>query len=408
MKYTLLLIVVAAVLGLIWFLNQSFVTVIIIPVNAKLTIDNAPLLVSRKGVGKTNLSPGTHTVKVEAENYLTITEEVVCKRGQKVNLKYTLKQKPEITTIESGAKFITSGKEKDEVFYLDSTGTTLYRAKLTIGDGNKITAEKESITSARLSGINQIIWSPNKELALFKKSDGAYLFDFKKYDFVNQTENLWSKDVGDIAWAPDNSKIAYFYTPAGEKSLMFANVSNNERIRVVNLSDYGIDNPYLSWSPDSQYLIVIPRNKDYSTNKLYLYDTYSGVLKAITDIGNQISAKFSPDSGKIIYSTYSKGTGDTDPYVISVMNADGSLQKSLEIRTNTDNVAWIDNTNLLSAQYSRSIGAESFYLKSLTTDSAAEMVQNLETKIVNRIMLAYDNRIVLYENTDGVYAFNLK
>jgi hypothetical protein len=258
MKYTLLLIVVAAVLGLIWFLNQSFVTVTISPVTAKLTVDNAPLLVSRKGVGKVTLMPGKHTVKVEAENFLSISQEVSLKRGQKVNLKYTLKEKPEIISIESSAKFLSIGKDSNEVFYLNSSGTTLYRAGLTLGENNKINSVKNPITGARLSGINQIIWSPNKDLAIFKKNDGAYLFDFKKYDFVNQTENLWSKDVGDIAWAPDNSKIAYFYAPSGEKSLMFANVANTEKTRVADLTDFSIDDPYLAWSPDSRYLIVIP------------------------------------------------------------------------------------------------------------------------------------------------------
>lgn len=407
-KYILLLIVLAAVLGLIWFLNQSFVTITIAPAEAKLTVDNAPLLVSRKGVGKTNLSPGTHTIKVEAENYLTLSEEITFKRGQKISLHYSLKEKPEITTIEAGARMIASGKEADEIFYLNSAGTTLFRAKLSVSEDNKITALSTPITSARLSGINQIVWSPNKELAIFKKTDGAYLFDFKKYDFVNQTENLWSKDSGDIAWAPDGSKIAYFYAPGGEKSLMIANADNSQKTRIANLADYNIDNPFLAWSPDSQYLIIVPRNRDYGTNKIYTYDTYSGSLKELTDVGNQIQAKFSPDSSKLIYSTYSKGTGDTDPYVISLINKDSTEQKSLEIRTNTDNVVWVDNNTLLASQYSRSENSVTFYIKDLTKINEQETVQSQKTKIVNRLLLARDNTIAIYENADGVFGFKLK
>ena len=407
-KYLLLSVVIAALLGLIWFLNQSFVTVTISPVTAKLTIDNAPLLVSRKGVGKVTLMPGKHTVKVEAENFLSINQDVSLKRGQKVSLKYTLKEKPEIVSIEPGAKHLSIGKDSNEIFYLNSSGTTLYRAGLTLDENNKINTVKNPITAERLSGINQIIWSPNKELAIFKKNNGAYLFDFKKYDFVNQTENLWSSDVGDIAWAPDNSKIAYFYAPSGEKSLIFANAANTEKTRVANLADFNIDNPYLAWSPDSRYLVVIPRNKNYDDNKIYLYDTYSGTLKAISEIGDQISAKFSPDSGKIIYSSYSKGTGNTDPYIISVMNKDGSLQKNLDIRTNTDNVVWIDNTNILAAEYSRSESNANFLSRDLTKDTGQETVQSVNSKIVNEVLLASDNAIALYENADGVFGFKLK
>lgn len=407
-KYLSLAVVVVAIFGLVWFLNRSFVTITVSPATAKLTVDNAPVSVNRKGVAKTTLSPGVHTIKVEAENYLSVSRDINFKRGRKNSLSFTLGVKPEIFNVESGASFLSAGKNSNEIVYLDSTGTTLMRATLSLSDDKKIVVAKDPITSSRLSGINQIIWSPSKDLALLKKDDGVYLFDFQKYDFVNQTENLWGRDIGDIAWAPDNSKIAYFNNPGGERSLIFANVANTEKIRVVNLADFGIENPYLAWSPDSQYLILIPRNQDYATNKIYLYDVYAGSLKTVSDIGNQISAIFSPDSSKIIYSTYSKGTGDTDPYIISVMNKDGSNQKSLDFRTGTDSVAWITNNSILAAQYSRSGNSETFFTQDFTSETVSETIQSIESKIVNHVLLAIDNKVALYESTDGISAFELQ
>lgn len=408
MKYLLLLVVLAAIFGLVWFLNRSFVTITISPINAKLTVDNAPLLVNRKGVAKTTLTPGTHSIRLEADEFLSISKEVSFKRGKRTSFDFSLRKRPEISTLEAGARFLSLGKETNEIVYLSSSGKTLMRAAVSQGENQEIITTASPITSARLSGINQIVWSPNKELALFKKNEGVYLFDFQKYDFVHQTENLWGNDIGDVAWAPDNSKIAYFYNLGSEKSLIFANVSNTEKTRVANLADFGIENPYLAWSPDSRYLIVIPRNKDYSANKVYLYDTYSGTLKAVTDIGNQIMAKFSPDSSKIIYSTYSKGTGNTDPYIVSIMDKNGSGQRSLDIRTNTDNVAWIDDNTILAAEYSRSGNSETFFTRSLASEVQSETIQSIETKIVNQILLTADSKIAVYENTDGVFAFNLK
>ena len=141
-KYISLLVVVTAILGLIWFLNRSFITITVSPVTAKLTVDNAPLIVSRKGIAKTTLAPGAHTVKVEADNFLSITKEITFKRGQKLNLKYELNEKPEIATIEAGAKLISSGYESDDIFYLDSSGTTLYKAKLSLDEKSKVIASK--------------------------------------------------------------------------------------------------------------------------------------------------------------------------------------------------------------------------------------------------------------------------
>jgi Tol biopolymer transport system component len=246
-------------------------------------------------------------------------------------------------------------------------------------------------------------------LALFKKSDGVYLFDFQKYDFVHQTEVFWGKNIGDIAWAPDNSKIAYFYGPAsGEKTLIFANIANTEPTRVANLADYQIDNPYLSWSPDSRYLILIPRNKDYSQDKVYLYDTYSGALKETTELGDQIAAKFSPDNSLIVYSTYSKGDGDTEPFVISVMNKDGAEQKSLDLRTGIDNIAWLDPDSILAAEYRRSSGNVTFLIYDLASKIQSETIESMATKIVNKIEAFPEDGIALFENADGIFAFRLK
>ena len=405
-KYLSILVVVAAIVGLVWFLNRSFVTIAVSPAAAKLTIDNAPILINRDGVGKTTVSPGTHTVKVEAENFLPISKEVNFRKGKKTTLNYVLKQKPEISTIESGARFLAPGKESNEVFYLDSSGMTLFRANLIAGSYKKIVAEKNPITSARLSGINEIIWSPNKDLALFKKNDGVYLFDFQKYDFVHQTEILWGKDIGDIAWAPDNSKIAYY--SIADKALIFANIADTEKNRIAVLTDYNIPDPLLAWSPDSQYLILIPRSKSYDQNKIYLYNVYAGTFTALTDLGNQIGALFSPDSASIIYTTYSAGSGDTEPYIVSIMNKDGSNQKSLDLRSSIENITFVDKNTISAAEYSRASGAETFLTRNIVSNDEPDTVQSVQSKIVNDVTIANEGKIAIYETADGVFAFSLK
>jgi rRNA pseudouridine-1189 N-methylase Emg1 (Nep1/Mra1 family) len=89
------------------------------------------------------------------------------------------------------------------------------------------------------------------------------------------------------------------------------------------------------------------------------------------------------------------------------MNKDGSLQKNLDIRTNTDDVVWIDNNTLLATQYSRSGGSATFFTQSLIKETGQEIVQSLESKIVNQILLTANNKIALFENAEGVFAFQL-
>ncbi len=408
-KYLIFIVIVLAIFSLLWLVSRSFATIKISPASAKLTIDNAPVYVNRSGVARITIKPGTHLIKVESEGYLSLSEELNFGRGSKVTYSLTLKEKPKISTIEQNAQFLATGKNSDEILYLDPTGKTIFKAKLSLGDEQKIITAKLPITSDRLSGIRDIIWSPNRDLALFKKDDGYYLFDFQKYDFVHQTETFWGKDIGDVAWSPDNSKIAYYYAPAtGERSLIFANITNSEITRIINFNDYKIENPFLSWSPDSEYLIIIPRGTNYSENKIYLYDTYSGTLKAITDLGSQINAKFSPDSNQILYATYNKISDEFDPFVLSIMNKDGTNQKNLNIKTDVKSSAWLNSTTLLAAQYNRSGSNETFYRYDLGQKEPAEAIESVASKLVNSISVILDGSVVIYQSSDGIFGFRLK
>jgi Tol biopolymer transport system component len=163
-------------------------------------------------------------------------------------LKINLKEKPEPLTISRNAKFLNKGNDFNDFYYLAEG--TLFKARGKASDSQRVQiTEQRAITNPRIADVTDMIWSPTKDLALLKKPDQVNLFDFKKYDFVNQTEELWGKNIGSIAWSPDNSKVAYYYAPSsGEKSLVFSNLTNKEMNRVLNLNEQKIDNPLLRWS----------------------------------------------------------------------------------------------------------------------------------------------------------------
>lgn len=409
LKYVLYLAVIAALLLLYWYLTRSFVAAEIQPINAKITIDNAPMPVNRYGAGKKIVTPGKHVVKVEADGYIAISNEIKLRRGGRTSLDIKLKKIPEMVLVEEGARFLSRGKDQNEIFYLDQAGKTLNRAVLSVEEG-KIAVKKEPITNPRLGDIEKIIWSPNKDLALFKKKEGSFLFDFKKYDFVNQTEALWGKEIGEIAWSPDNSKIAYYYSQSnGEKTLIFSNIMNTEKTRVANLADAGITDPILRWSPDSDYLMLIPRNQDYSTDKIYIYNISSGSLNKITETGDQVDADFSPDGKKIIYTTYSKDSGGGDPFVLSIMNNDGSEKRNLGIRSEVSKVEWSsDQKGIYVSEYDKNSGVETFSSLNLDEKQKINVMKGYSQKRVDKLLLTVDNKVMLFENSDGIYAFNLE
>lgn len=408
-----LAVMFSALFGLYWFLTHSFMEVSINPKDALVTINNAPVKVGALGRIKRTLTPGDYNLRVEADGYIAFIQNVTLKRSKKSTIAVALKEIPEPTVLAENAALLAKDKEFNTFYYLGESGKTLYKAISNVDEDGLIQLKTLlPVTEPRLSGIEEIIWSPNKDLALFRKKDTINLFDFKKYDFVNQTETPWGKDISSIAWAPDNSKIAYYYAPGnGEKSLIFANLSNTEITRVANLAEMGLNNPLLRWSPDSEWLLVVPRNSpDYEKNKVYLFNAYSRTFKVITETGSQVDAIFSPDSNQVLYATYSKGSNNPINTVISVMDKDGSNKRALDVRAELRKVVWQkDSKNLIVASYNEAKHQESIFGYNIDTKQKTDFSINaLGDGYINNIAISDDNKIVIYEAKGGIYALKIE
>lgn len=406
-------IIVFAVLVLFWFFSRSFATLSISPSEATVTIDNAPVQLSSAGIAHKNLTPGLHNVSVQAEGYIGVSQDIDFSRGFMKTIKITLKSMPNPVKISSSSAFLARGTDFNDSYYLGDDSKTIYKMKVgTADDGTVSILDNKPITEAKLGDITEIIWSPSKDLALFRKLNKIDLFDFMKYDFVNQTEIGWgSTDIGSIAWSPDNSKIAYYYAPgSGERSLIFANVTNTNVERVANFKELGIENPLLRWSPDSRWLLVIPRNKNTAENKIYLFDAYSRTIKTLTDGGNQLDANFSPDSNKIVYSSYSKDASGSVNSIVSIMNADGSNQRSLDLRASLNKIVWMKDARYIivaapdAATHKESI----FKFDTEGKETAGFIVPAIGNVYVTSLAISDDGKIVLYQSASNIYALKVE
>ncbi|MFA5926716.1 MAG: PEGA domain-containing protein [Patescibacteria group bacterium] len=411
--YLAVIIFLVAALGFYWFITHSTLTITTSPQDAIVTINNAPQ--RSNGVGKVRkiLTPGNYSLRIEADGYIAHIETVTLKRAQQKKINVPLKEIPEPFAIAKDGKFLSSGNDFNTVIYLGNEGKTLYQAKLALGnDGNIELKNHAPITDAKLSGIEEVVLSPKKDLALFRKKDGIYLFDFKRYDFINQTETPWGKNIGSVAWAPDNSKIAYYYEPGdGEQSLIFAPLDNSNITRVANFAELNIKNPILRWSPDSEWLLVIPRNTtDYDSNKVYVFNAYNRTIKELTEIGSQIDSIFSPDASKILYATYSKDLRNPVRSLLSVMNKDGTEKRLLELRAEPKKIFWrTDGKNIVVASFDEEKQRESFFNFNLETKAKDGFAINaLNQGYVNALMLSEDEKIIIYEAQGGIYALKIE
>jgi len=398
--YTLL--IVLFVCALVNILSQSIITVTVIPKGATVLLDNAPIKLNRQSTIKKIISVGEHKIDVQAEGYIGISTEIKAKRFLPSTFTYTLKPVSEAKVLGSGI-FLDKASDS-EVYHLGDEGKTLYKSTFSL-DNKKLVESTRSVTAPILSGIEEIIWSPNKDLALFRKGNSINIFDFKKYDFIHQTETAWGKDIGSIAWSPDGEKIAYYYIP--EQTLIFSNVGATEQTRILNLADYSIENPLLRWSPDGENLLIIPQSKNYDTNKIYLLSRYNLTIKTLTDSGDQVDAVFSPDSQKILYFSYSEDPAKNVNSIISVMDKDGENKKALDIRVNPAKSAWIDSTSLIISAPDMLSQEKLFFFNTDTKTIDGNSFSNISKGEITLLKTLVSGKIILYQSGGQIYYLNL-
>ena len=393
-------IILMALVFRIWLFSNAFLSIRVSPRDAIVTVDGEEILVNEFGIGKKRSSLGSHLITVEADGYVSFIKTIKFKRGITTGVKASLLEIPEPSLISEGGKFITKGNDSNEFFYLGNNDSTIYRAKIEVNDEKEIIANSYAVTKPELYDIEDIIWSPKKDLALFRKSDGVYMFDFHKYDFVNQTETLFGNDIGSIAWSPDNSKIAYSYEPGdGERSIIFSGLDNTNMQRIVNLTDYGITNPILRWSPDSEWLLVIPQNDERSSNKIYLLNTYSREFKVITEDGNKLDAMFTPDNNQILFSSYNRGYIP----VIGIMNRDGTNDFIYDLNAEIKNIYFLGNPNEIMVASTDEYGSSIFKFDLALNRKKDFAVNFLSDLGLSAVTTNRDDKAIIYNSDEGIF-----
>lgn len=398
---TIGLVVLALVVYFVFF-NTAVITLEVSPKDAVVTANNAPQTVNNSGVAKFSLRAGSYTLSVEANKFVPYQQKLSLKGGSRISQTIALHAIPDLTLLD--ASVALAQKYGDNlVSYLGDDKKTLYSISAVLDSSGKTAlGPKNALTPPVFANVDKVIFSTDKALAIIKVGTDAYLYDFNRYDILHQDMKKISSDVGDVTWAPDRSRIAYYYAPpSGERSLIFADPLNQNPERVLTLT--GIDNPSLAWSADGNQILVVPHGQKSADNKVYIFDVYLKQLKSLTDFGGVLGAQFSGDGSHIIYFVSTNDPKSTIKSAVSVMDRSGDNKRSLNINATPDQGFVQDKGSII---FITSIDDQPrVMLYNLNDASIKELFFNLPAKsIISGVFLSLDHKIVYVSTATGLFS----
>ena len=320
----LLLILAAAVILYIIFW-QPIIDIQPQPKDAQISIDG------HKAIGKIRTTPGVHKIKISASGYIDWEKSIKMSLGSRQTVSPALKKLPVAKTLVAfESQFLVSGRPgMDDLIYLSNSGKTIFATFPNLEKDGK--ALVTNLTADVFSGVKNLIYSSDRQLAIYQTSQGTTLFDFHRYDLVSQTSSFWNNLIGDIVFSPDSSQVLYYYADpqTGEKSLIKATNGNQNMERVADLREQNLQNPQLVWSADGKKALIVEKD-------VYIFDIYTKTLSKITDLGNISEATFTPDSQKILYFSRSPDPTASIDTILAIMEQDGKNKKDFAVRTSLE------------------------------------------------------------------------
>jgi serine/threonine protein kinase len=138
----------------------------------------------------------------------------------------------------------------------------------------------------------------------------------------------------DAAISPDGKYVVYVLNEGGQQSLWTRQIATTSNVQIIPPDD--VEYWALSFSPDSNYINFVRKEKDTLANLFQMPVLGGNQKKLISDANGAVS--YSPDGQQFTFvrGNYPK-IGDS---VLAVANADGSGERILITRTRPETITW--------------------------------------------------------------------
>jgi hypothetical protein len=192
------------------------------------------------------------------------------------------------------------------------------------------------ILKKELPGLADILWSPDKNQAVFKIKPTPATWYFVLFNFSTQKETALSDNIDNIFWQ-NNNKILYQYFDSAKKERTL-NLSDPDGSNWKKIADLNFTPVFSAAIPQSG-LISFWNNPDaYTESVLKSVSLISGESQSL--FWGKFGADFlwSPDGSLLLASHSLERAGKK--IQLAIMNTNGGEYKNLEIPTLTVKCAW--------------------------------------------------------------------
>jgi len=332
-------VVLAVVLGIVLYSSSRHSSIRIPNVGKDytITLNGQAVKISYKGNDAyIPVYNGLYRLQITRPNYQPFTSDVTVSAGQEsiVRPVFTLIPATQASA-QAGIDYVRPSLDQKAIYYLGDARTRLYRMEI----ANQVHIP---LTERALTGVADVQWSGNPDLALLVLDDGIYLQELLKYDFENQDiVKVAGPEVRSPVWDPtDSSRLAAaYFTEAGEKSLIIADKRFTQIDRKADLSSF--TDPKLVWSPDGKSIMIINRSTNAADNDIWVYSVTQALLTKITTAGNVVDANFNTDGSAILY-----GQLDGAAQTLKVYNLSAQKETLLPVSSDVSRTAWRDSHSL--------------------------------------------------------------
>lgn len=287
------------------------------------------------------------------------------------------------------ALMVRQAFSNNELYIMNTDGSNVYRNK-----------------EIHYSG--QLHWFPNGDKLLFSaknglatiNSDGTDLNYLKNED----VDNIQLQGLEQIEISPDGSKM---FINSGYDELFTYDFQTRKKKTIFKRSEIRETNQFLSWSPDSKFLLF-QRLSDQGETDIYKINIEDLNLLKLSQGGEFVTApQWSPDGKKIAYGI---GVSDSssNKYQLKIVNIDGSFINSIEIPSIPNAYNYIQDA-------SWSPDSNKLVLNTNTATYIVDTISNSVNKVVDYTQLfiqwSPDNSKIFYadpKNEPLVSDFNNK